>query len=49
MGGTATAARGWNGGFGNFVTVTSGALKSIYGHLHKLAFTGTKKVKPGTS
>lgn len=48
MGGTATAARGWNGGFGNFVTVTSGALKSIYGHLHKLAFTGTKKVKPGT-
>ena len=48
MSGTATAARGWNGGFGNFVTVTSGALKSIYGHLHKLAFTGTKKVKPGT-
>lgn len=48
MSGTATAARGWNGGFGNFVTVTSGALKSIYGHLHKLAFHGTKKVRPGT-
>lgn len=48
MAGTAKASYGWNGGFGNFVTVTNGALKSIYGHLHKLAFTGTKKVRPGT-
>ncbi|PTK37737.1 peptidoglycan DD-metalloendopeptidase family protein [Staphylococcus hominis] len=48
MSGTATATTGWGGGFGNHVEVTNGNLKSIYGHLHKLAFHGTKPVKPGT-
>lgn len=48
MGGTAKAFTGWSGGFGNHVEVTNGNLKSIYGHLHKLAFHGTKKVRPGT-
>ncbi|MBI5975212.1 phage tail tape measure protein [Staphylococcus canis] len=48
MSGTANASYGWNGGFGNMVKVVNGALTSIYGHLHKLAFTGSKKVRPGT-
>ncbi|MHB7918980.1 phage tail tape measure protein [Staphylococcus hominis] len=48
MSGTAKAFTGWSGGFGNHMEVTNGNLKSIYGHLHKLAFHGTKKVKPGT-
>lgn len=48
MSGTATATTGWGGGFGNHVEITNGNLKSIYGHLHKLAFHGTKKVRPGT-
>lgn len=48
MGGTAKAFTGWSGGFGNHMEVTNGNLKSIYGHLHKLAFHGTKKVKPGS-
>ena len=48
MSGTAKAFTGWSGGFGNHMEVTNGNVKSIYGHLHKLAFHGTKKVKPGT-
>lgn len=48
MSGTAKTFRGWSGGFGNHVEITNGSLKSIYGHLHKLAFNGTKKVRPGT-
>lgn len=48
MSGTAKAFTGWSGGFGRHVEITNGNLKSIYGHLHKLAFNGTKKVRPGT-
>lgn len=48
MSGTARTFRGWSGGFGNHVEITNGSLKSIYGHLHKLAFSGTKQVHPGT-
>lgn len=48
MSGTARTFNGWSGGFGRHVEITNGNLKSIYGHLHKLAFNGTKKVRPGT-
>jgi len=48
MSGTAKTFNGWSGGFGRHVEITNGNLKSIYGHLHKLAFNGTKKVRPGT-
>lgn len=48
MSGTARTFNGWSGGFGRHVEITNGNLKSIYGHLHKLAFSGTKKVRPGT-
>ncbi|TGE18555.1 peptidoglycan DD-metalloendopeptidase family protein, partial [Staphylococcus petrasii] len=48
MSGIARTFRGWSGGFGNHVEITNGNLKSIYGHLHKLAFNGPKRVHPGT-
>ena len=47
LSGTATASKGYNGGFGNMVEIVNGATKTIYGHLHEQAFSGSKKVKPG--
>ena len=47
LGGKATSRSGWNYGFGNMVDIVQGAIKVIYAHMSKHAFTGTKQVKPG--
>ena len=48
LSGMATGSSGWNGGFGQNMWIrTKNGIEAIYGHLHKLAFHGTKPVKPG--
>lgn len=48
LAGKATGSTGWNGGFGRNMWIRSkNGIEAIYGHLSKLAFHGTKQVKPG--
>lgn len=46
--GTATGSMGYNGGFGNHMRIRSGIYEIIYGHMSKLNWTGSKKVRPGS-
>ena len=49
LSGIATGSSGWNGGFGQNMWIRAkNGVEAIYGHLHKLAFHGKKRVKPGT-
>ncbi|MCY1563688.1 phage tail tape measure protein [Staphylococcus pettenkoferi] len=49
LSGIATGSSGWNGGFGQNMWIRAkNGIEAIYGHLHKLAFHGKKRVKPGT-
>lgn len=49
MSGTGTGSKGYNGGFGNNMWLNKGGpVEAIYGHMSELAWTGKKKVKPGT-